>query len=318
MTVVPDRGQAGEQDDTSFVGRARERRVLEGTVRAGGRRGAAAVLLGEPGIGKTALLSEVARATGADVAWIRGAEAESRLPFAAAADLLLPLRRQFGRLPPAQRRALEVVLALADGPAPAPLAACAGALSALSAAARENPLVVFVDNLQWIDAESRRLLLFVARRLASEHVVMLFAARDDVWTRQATVSLPALRLSGLSVPECQELTRRRGLSTPAQVVAAVAATTSGNPRALLDTLAEPADHGRPAGVSAAGPLDVLTTQELQVARVVATGRNNTEAAATLFMSRKTVEAHLTRVYRKLSIRSRTELARVLLANGIAD
>jgi len=65
-------------------------------------------------------------------------------------------------------------------------------------------------------------------------------------------------------------------------------------------------------------LKKLSPQELQVARIAARGQNNIEVAAALFVSRKTVEAHLTRVYRKLGIRSRTELARILLANGIAD
>ena len=70
--------------------------------------------------------------------------------------------------------------------------------------------------------------------------------------------------------------------------------------------------------TAAMRLKELSPQELQVARVAARGRNNIEVAAALFVSRKTVEAHLTRVYRKLGIRSRTELARILLANGIPD
>jgi DNA-binding CsgD family transcriptional regulator len=65
-------------------------------------------------------------------------------------------------------------------------------------------------------------------------------------------------------------------------------------------------------------LQELSPQELQVARIAGRGQNNVEVAAALFVSRKTVEAHLTRVYRKLGIRSRTELARILLANGIAD
>ncbi|MGH3692497.1 MAG: response regulator transcription factor [Pseudonocardiaceae bacterium] len=55
----------------------------------------------------------------------------------------------------------------------------------------------------------------------------------------------------------------------------------------------------------------LTAQELQVAQSVAEGRNNSEVAASLFVSRKTVEAHLTRIHRKLGVRSRTELARLL-------
>lgn len=52
----------------------------------------------------------------------------------------------------------------------------------------------------------------------------------------------------------------------------------------------------------------LTATEHRVAELVGSGRSNQETAAELFMSVKTVEANLTRIYRKLSLRSRTELA----------
>jgi DNA-binding CsgD family transcriptional regulator len=65
-------------------------------------------------------------------------------------------------------------------------------------------------------------------------------------------------------------------------------------------------------------LDELTPQELQIARAVGRGLNNLGAAAALFVSRKTVEAHLTRAYRQLGVRSRTELTRVLLAQDASD
>ena len=64
----------------------------------------------------------------------------------------------------------------------------------------------------------------------------------------------------------------------------------------------------PAAVEDPAVLHTLTPQEFQIARGVAEGLSNVEVAATLFVSRKTVEAHLTRVYRKLGVRSRTELA----------
>jgi DNA-binding NarL/FixJ family response regulator len=63
-------------------------------------------------------------------------------------------------------------------------------------------------------------------------------------------------------------------------------------------------------------LDSLSSQELQVARAVGRGLNNVEAAAALFVSRKTVEAHLTRVYRSFGVRSRTELACLLLRHDL--
>ena len=77
-------------------------------------------------------------------------------------------------------------------------------------------------------------------------------------------------------------------------------------------------RSRRAAQAASAGLDALTPQELQIARAVAGGKNNGEVSAAFFVSRKTVEAHLTRIYRKLGIHSRVELTRVLLAGGIAD
>lgn len=73
----------------------------------------------------------------------------------------------------------------------------------------------------------------------------------------------------------------------------------------------------PAG-GMGGALNQLTPQEFQVSRAIARGLNNTEAAASLFVSRKTVEAHLTRIYRKLRVRSRTDLTRLLTAADLLD
>jgi DNA-binding CsgD family transcriptional regulator len=58
-----------------------------------------------------------------------------------------------------------------------------------------------------------------------------------------------------------------------------------------------------------------TPQEMQVAAIVARGATNREASAALFLSPKTIEAHLSRIYRKLGIRSRTELAHLLGERG---
>ncbi len=61
-------------------------------------------------------------------------------------------------------------------------------------------------------------------------------------------------------------------------------------------------------------LDELTPHELQVALLVAEGRTNREVGAALFLSRKTIEHHLSAIYRKLGLRSRSQLA-ALLAEG---
>src|SRR6266705_6866949 len=99
-------GFDGSMPDESFVGRSRERRLLNALAGSASSGGASGVVLGEPGIGKTALLRQVARATSHQVCWVRGVESEAVLPFAAAADLLTPFHPLFDSIPGTQRQAL--------------------------------------------------------------------------------------------------------------------------------------------------------------------------------------------------------------------
>jgi DNA-binding NarL/FixJ family response regulator len=101
-----------------LVGRARERRLLDGLVESAEGGGAAVIIAGEAGVGKTALLMHVAgvaRQRGLRVLEGRGEESEAALAFATLADLLRPSREKFAQLPRAQRQALEVCLALSTG-----------------------------------------------------------------------------------------------------------------------------------------------------------------------------------------------------------
>lgn len=77
--------------------------------------------------------------------------------------------------------------------------------------------------------------------------------------------------------------------------------------------AELAATGAEAEQSPPGPLAALSPQEVQIARMIAGGLSTGETAAALFLSHRTVEAHLGRLYRKLDVRSRVALARVLAA-----
>ena len=73
------------------------------------------------------------------------------------------------------------------------------------------------------------------------------------------------------------------------------------------------ERAMPAAVPSA--LDALTPQELRIAQCIGGGATNREASAELFLSPKTIEAHLTHVYRKLGVRSRSELAALVAATG---
>ena len=100
------------------------------------------------------------------------------LAFAALHQLCAPLVDRLDRLPGPQREALEVTFGLSDGPVPDRFFVGLAALSLLSEAAEERPLLCVIDDAQWLDRASAQVLGFVARRLLAEPVVMLFAARE--------------------------------------------------------------------------------------------------------------------------------------------
>jgi len=231
------KGDAEAAPVAPFVGRERERRLLAGLIDSVDGGGAAALILGEPGMGKTSLLgfaAAKARQRGTAVLTVVGVESEALLAFAGIADLLRPLREYMGRLPVTQRQALEVCLALSDGPAHGPLAACAGTLGVLAAASEDSPLVIVVDDFQWVDAESAQILLFVARRLATEHIVMVLAVREEPDASLPVTNLPVLHLTGLSPAECAELAKRQGIAVARSVLQSLVETTGGNPLAVVE------------------------------------------------------------------------------------
>src|SRR5689334_1466498 len=162
-----------------------------------GQHGGALVVRGEPGIGKSALL-DVARRTAVDrelaVLTTGGVQSEARLAFAGLHRLLRPALDELDRLPDRQRRAIEVAFGLADGAAPDTFLIALAALDLLAEMAADTPLVVLVEDADWLDAASRDVLTFVARRVELEPVVMVFAAREEFG--QAS-DLPLIRLVGL-------------------------------------------------------------------------------------------------------------------------
>src|SRR5262249_33432058 len=134
------------------------------------------VLRGEAGIGKTALLEYAARrAEDARVLRAVGAEWGMELPFAGLHQLGAGLLDQRQRLPAPQREALATAFGLSAGPQPDRFLVALAALGLLSDAAEQRPLVCLVDDVQWLDRSSAQTLAFVARRLAAESVVLLFA-----------------------------------------------------------------------------------------------------------------------------------------------
>jgi DNA-binding NarL/FixJ family response regulator len=234
--TVLDRARLDERSDgdRGLIGREKELARIQELVDSSG---AALVVLGEAGVGKSSLAAfakEYARTRGIRTLCSTGVESEGSIPFAALADVLLPLSDHYADLPPVQREALEVRLALSEGAAGGPLAACAGALGTLSAASERQPVLVVVDDFQWVDQDSAQVLGFVARRAASEGFVVLLTVRDEPDAARRVLDLPTLHLGRLSSHECAELVERTGVSVSPSTLLSIVEATGGNPLAMVE------------------------------------------------------------------------------------
>src|SRR5262245_35384198 len=182
-----------------LVGRSGETSSIDRLL-AGARAGQSGVLVvrGEAGVGKSALLEQaVGRADGFAVLRAVGIESESELAFAALHQLLRPLLGLLDRLPDPQAAALRSAFALSDEHVDRRFHVSLGVLGLLSEAAEERPLICVVDDAQWLDQPSADALVFAARRLDADPVVLLFGARDDPVREFAAPGLPELRPGAL-------------------------------------------------------------------------------------------------------------------------
>jgi hypothetical protein len=139
------------------------------------------VLRGEAGMGKTALLNAtVDGAENLSVIRLEGIESEMQLGYAGLHRLLLPYLSRLERLPEPQRDALGSAFGLTSvAPADRFMVGLA-ALSLLGDVANDDPLLVVVDDAQWLDHESVAALVFVARRLHADRIALIFAARESL------------------------------------------------------------------------------------------------------------------------------------------
>ena len=220
-----------------LYGRDLERsRIAELLERARASVSGVLVISGEPGVGKSALLKD-AREQAGDMLVLSGAgvESETHLPFAALHQIVRPVLGQLDRLPAPQASALRGGLGLEGGGGNDRFLVSLAALSLLAEAAESRPLLCLVDDAHWLDDASADALVFVARRLAAEGIVMLFAARDGEARRFDAPGLPELRLGGLD-PEAARTLIERDTATVVspEIRDRFIAETGGNPLALLE------------------------------------------------------------------------------------
>ena len=231
-----------------LLGRAQEQSLLTSLLDEIGDRGRALVLRGEPGIGKSRLLSvaaQTARDRGMTVLTATGVQSEAHLPFAGLHQLLRPVRERAVELPPIQRDALDAAFGLTREAAPEHYRIAMASLDLVSDVAGDAPLLLVVEDAHWLDPPTADVLAFVARRIESDPIVLLAATRDGYPSALADAGLPEHRLAGLDDTTAAALIDAAAPGLPLTARNRVLREAAGNPLALLElpaVAAQPEDE----------------------------------------------------------------------------
>ena len=232
-----------------LVGRSREQARL-GDFAARLREGPSALLIrGEPGIGKTMLWRHgiaAAQNDGLRVLVSRCAEAEMPVPLGAVSDLLDPVFDDVSHeLAEPQHRALSAALGIETETASSPdrLTLLRSVVAALRALAADTPVLLAIDDVQWLDPASARVLSFAVRRLGEEPIGVLASLRGDAEARDPLALAEALQpgsfaelpVGPLGMRNLERLLRQRSdVRLPRAKVAAVHAASGGNPMFAIE------------------------------------------------------------------------------------
>ncbi|UGT55199.1 helix-turn-helix transcriptional regulator [Nocardia asteroides] len=228
-------------ESTALIGREADVQACAGLLGAARNGlGNAVRLVGEPGIGKTALIEVLTgRAAGFRILRADSYEVEQFLPYAGVQRLVADLDGHLGSMPSRERDALAVAVGRRAGPAPDRFLVGRALLGLFAVAARERAVLCVIDDAQWMDRESLDAIGFAARRLAAEAVAVVVASRPD----------PEMdvHLAGITIHHVSELDRaaavellidRLGVTFDPVVAAAIVDAVGGNPLALTDLAAD--------------------------------------------------------------------------------
>ncbi|GAB7037146.1 MULTISPECIES: helix-turn-helix transcriptional regulator [Catenuloplanes] len=226
---------------SALVGRAAEiSALMEALSRAIGGEGGSLLLVGDPGVGKSALLAEAheqAVRHGARVVGCAGVPSGRGRAYGGLRQLLHPLRPEIGALRPAARQVLLAALGDgADGAGTTPQRVGLILLQLLTDATQQDPILLSADDVQWLDDATCQVLAFVVRRLTDDPVLFVAAARStDLAGNPLTESqFQVLPVAPLDDRDAADLLDAQAPDLPELVRAHVLTAAAGNPLALTE------------------------------------------------------------------------------------
>jgi DNA-binding CsgD family transcriptional regulator len=264
----------------SLVGRAPELTAVGALLDDAVDGGAALVIRGTPGVGKSALLEWAAATAGDKFTVLRtaGSISEFGLPYAALHQMMRPVLGHSNRLTAHHRLALEVAFGRASGASPDLYTVAMAALELLAEVAVRRPVLVLADDAQWMDPASQQALAFVARRVTADRIVLLATHRENETGFLLDAGIPAMVVAPLDAGSAAALLDGVAGGLDAVTRSRLLETACGNPLALLELpraagLYSGANAGRlpltarleSSFLARIGEFDAATTTTLEVA-----------------------------------------------------
>ncbi|WP_045739822.1 ATP-binding protein [Actinoplanes rectilineatus] len=218
-------------------GRAREQARLLALLEDIDARGSALVIRGAAGIGKSTLVDHARSAAidrGFRVLTCAGAQRDSNAGMAGLQQLLHVVVDRADQLPERQQAALRSLFGLGPSISPDQLVLSVAVLGLLENLAQQQPLLLIVEDLQWMDQPTANMIGFVGRRLRETAIIMLITCRADGPDPAADLGLPELPLGRLTDDEGAGLLAELSPSMRREMRDRVLAEAEGNPLALVE------------------------------------------------------------------------------------
>jgi len=220
-----------------LVGRQDEQRAVEELVRRLPGTGGALAVRGEPGLGKSTLLEEatgLAVTRGFQILRTAGVEPATHIAFAGLQELLRPARALIARLARPQRAALSAAFGQSDETVPDVFLIALATLDLVAETAARAPVLLVVEDAQWLDPATAEVVAFLASRLEFEPAALLAAIRPGYPGPLTAAAVATLDLSPLPDAAAGALLDARFPHLAGPVRRRVLAEAAGNPLALVE------------------------------------------------------------------------------------